>query len=1764
MFLTLTVSANAWGQTWTRVTTMEQLTSGGTFIMGYEATAKSGTIVPLRSADCDAKTTANGYFHTGTTANSSTNSTITMSSVVNTSAYEVYISSPASGKINIQRATSTGNYYGASSGGSSKNTARLYTEGNTTETNLIVEWASETNNQFKLRTGVSGTYKYLKYNTSSPRFAFYSSAGEKIVFYKKSAPSFTITAQSNNTNYGTVSLSGTTITATPKTGYRVSTTTPYTISPSGSATVTQSENKFTVTPTANCTITINFEALPKYIVTLVPGSGSVSSTTLTESSAGAGVTLPTPTLDCGNWDFAGWAEESVNAETTTKPTLIPAGAYNPASNITLYAVYKRIETTEGAGTTEVTKTVSISDYASAKSWINDNRYTTVNIDANITATASSDPATNTGKYYSNDNSWRFYQNEKGKLTITANEGITLKSIKLTFTNKDSGTISYNSNSCTSNTAISVSGQSATFTVGSSSGSKGKILITKISVTYESTSGGASTTYYHSTPECAAPCADPGLAYAIASVTKTVGDAAFTNPLTNNKNVSVTYTSTNTDVATVDNNGQVKIKAVGETTIKATWAGNADYCADEASYTLTVLPKTYTITVANNISNGSVSADKSSAVEGATIKLTATPNTGYKLGTWNIKDASNNPVSVNENGEFTMPASNVTVSATFVSLPKLATPSELSATEINPTSATLNWKWLENTYAAQLDYYYLYIKKEGDPNFTGPITYTNTSCSRTNLEPNTNYIWKVQAISKDKTIVLTSEESAESSFTTAALPTYTVSFSTGTGNPTQEDIKETEGGAGIKLPAGPDPLCPDWTFAGWATSSVAETTSAPTLLKANDKYQPTSDITLYAVYSTTAETTGFTGYEKVTEEPDDWSGKYLLSTGTFTATGAFDATGKRGHLVRETHTPGTDEKTAWEFTLAKVDNTGYFILFPDGTWYLGYDDGTNFARSTYDPSLSVAYLWTPSTEGITNVSETTRKIQDGGSDFRPYAQKETIVYLYKRIEGVLSTSTYNSNPDCTPPSEYTITWWANGEEYHSQTAVEGTAIDVPTNSPNAATYACDDKVFVGWVDAEIIGSTDTKPTLITEFGNITENKDFFAVFATEEGGEETTPKVFETGEIGKNGNSITSGYVLIAQASPEEGYYQDGTSADKLYIQVSKVDKSTPMMLSNPSSVVIKANLGGGSTKKLTNPVYAVWLDVNGNEMGNAVIVTDEITNKTGSDFIVSLPVANATEAYGIRVYHQKESGYNVRYYGISLSYTYNTTTYSGYVTTCEATTEVLSGTFSVGKYEVAQFATGNLQYKPSTDTWRFAKQQYQYVGKDNIYVGKEDYKGWIDLFGWSADDKFGVNPSNDNANYQGEFVDWGKLFPEEGWSTLSKNQWNYLLNQRTNAASLKQIAMVGETLGIMLFPDEWTLPAGCEPTQQTHHDEEDGEDHSCDFVSYNYTLAHWTELEKAGAIFLPAAGRRTGGWGNETISPHMIGKAELDADHHYKHYADYYAYYWTSTKTDGKVNYLINCTLVDKVKDTYTVHAGHVNWAEEARYGQSVRLAKVTSTHIEIGGGDNSTVIAANVGEKVNVKVNRTFKANDGYYTICLPFNIDADEIGKAYQINTITEHVAGEGINVEFNEVNALTAGQPYLLLPSKDLENPIFEGVTIVNTTGETTDPVVGAGIKITFTGIINGVGETTGSTDYYVGDKGYLYNGTTEKLGLRAFFTITDEAGNPTKVRARVVVGENTTTDLDNILNGENTTIKVIKNGQLIIIRNGEKFNAQGQKL
>ena len=77
--------------------------------------------------------------------------------------------------------------------------------------------------------------------------------------------------------------------------------------------------------------------------------------------------------------------------------------------------------------------------------------------------------------------------------------------------------------------------------------------------------------------------------------------------------------------------------------------------------------TFTVTVDPNIENGTVVADKDSAAEGETVNLTVTPAEGYELETLAVTDADNNPVELN-GSSFVMPASSVTVTATFVLLP----------------------------------------------------------------------------------------------------------------------------------------------------------------------------------------------------------------------------------------------------------------------------------------------------------------------------------------------------------------------------------------------------------------------------------------------------------------------------------------------------------------------------------------------------------------------------------------------------------------------------------------------------------------------------------------------------------------------------------------------------------------------------------------------------------------------------------------------------------------------------------------------------------------------------------------------------------------------------------------------------------------------------------------------------------------------------------------------------------------------------------------
>lgn len=199
--------------------------------------------------------------------------------------------------------------------------------------------------------------------------------------------------------------------------------------------------------------------------------------------------------------------------------------------------------------------------------------------------------------------------------------------------------------------------------------------------------------------------------------------------------------------------------------------------------------------------------------------------------------------------------------------------------------------------------------------------------------------------------------------------------------------------------------------------------------------------------------------------------------------------------------------------------------------------------------------------------------------------------------------------------------------------------------------------------------------------------------------------------------------------------------------------------------------------------------------------------------------------------------------------------------------------FSVDAGNQVYFSQGNLQYDKATSTWSFMEHQWSTVETNGQDVGA-DYaaQNIVSLFGWGTS---GHNYGP--ANYQpwstsAEGSDYGPgssvLSPTEqsdwgcnaianggntansGWFTLSKMQWEYLLSSGDQDNDARRdrwtLATVNNVPGLLLLPDDWDLnqrPLTPDRTQYTTH---------------TYPLDTWQDMEALGAVFLPAAGMRSG------------------------------------------------------------------------------------------------------------------------------------------------------------------------------------------------------------------------------------------------------------------------------------------------------------------
>lgn len=92
-----------------------------------------------------------------------------------------------------------------------------------------------------------------------------------------------------------------------------------------------------------------------------------------------------------------------------------------------------------------------------------------------------------------------------------------------------------------------------------------------------------------------------------------------------------------------------------------------------------------------------------------------------------------------------------------------------------------------------------------------------------------------------------------------------------------------------------------------------------------------------------------------------------------------------------------------------------------------------------------------------------------------------------------------------------------------------------------------------------------------------------------------------------------------------------------------------------------------------------------------------------------------------------------------------------------------------------------------------------------------------------------------------------------------------------------------------------------------------------------------------------------------------------------------------------------------------------------------------------------------------SIKIDRSFVADGGWYTICLPFSLTEDDIKKQFKdavfqcFNGVEQQ--DKTINLKFKKVTTTEAGKPYLIKPIKDIT---AADLTFINKQIEQTTPV------------------------------------------------------------------------------------------------------------
>lgn len=275
---------------------------------------------------------------------------------------------------------------------------------------------------------------------------------------------------------------------------------------------------------------------------------------------------------------------------------------------------------------------------------------------------------------------------------------------------------------------------------------------------------------------------------------------------------------------------------------------------------------------------------------------------------------------------------------------------------------------------------------------------------------------------------------------------------------------------------------------------------------------------------------------------------------------------------------------------------------------------------------------------------------------------------------------------------------------------------------------------------------------------------------------------------------------------------------------------------------------------------------------------------------------------------------------------------------------------------------------------------------------------------------------------------------------------------------------------------------------------------------------------------------------------------------------------------------VVKKNVVGETTYTYTqdFYAEAQTFDGDYTYGTfTLDLTKMTGTWSYVGlsfgddAADNASVIAANNDRIANVTINRNILADNTWYTLCLPFDMSAEKVNDVFGASTIATLISSEDrgslIHLNFDYVNAIQAGKPYLIKPGTSFTSgSTISGVTIQNV-NPSAEGYKAIATHMHFQGTFDKI-MLTGEDKRYVSANNELYspnpNGGSKIGAFRCYFTIPDgsSASAPGK-QARIVFGPQNATGIDLINDSSKSNGKLLINGVLYIIRDGNTYNAQG---